>query len=301
MKTATIPEVDFTAPALAADNFPAEAPANLPATQDEPTTILNIIARAASDPRVDIDKLDRLLAMQERVQARNAQVEFDNAMSEAQKGMKAIRANLKNDQTKSKYADYAQLDRAVRPVYSKHGFSLSFDTGEGAPENCVRIVCNVAHTGGHRERRHLDMPADGKGAKGGDVMTKTHATGAAITYGKRYLLGMIFNLAIGEDDDGNSAAWNQDIDHLSTGPRDENGNPLSTYNVEKIKKAKDFADKMVESLNLSPNKEAAKDLWAENGKVPAGKKKSPLDWLKDNSPGQFLRVQTAYENVVGLE
>jgi hypothetical protein len=48
------------------------------------------------------------------------------------------------------------------------------------------------------------MPSDGKGAKGGDVMTKTHATGAAESYGMRYLLKMIFNIAIGEEDnDGN--------------------------------------------------------------------------------------------------
>ncbi len=48
------------------------------------------------------------------------------------------------------------------------------------------------------------MPADGKGAKGGDVMTKTHAVGAAKSYGKRYLLKDIFNIAIGEEDtDGN--------------------------------------------------------------------------------------------------
>ena len=36
-------------------------------------------------------------------------------------------------------------------------------------------------------------------------MTKTHATGSAMTYGQRYLLKMIFNIAVGEDDDGNGA------------------------------------------------------------------------------------------------
>ena len=47
----------------------------------------------------------------------------------------------------------------------------------------------------------------GKGAKGGDVMTKTHAFGSGTSYGMRYLLKMIFNVAIGEeDDDGNSAS-----------------------------------------------------------------------------------------------
>lgn len=35
-------------------------------------------------------------------------------------------------------------------------------------------------------------------------MTKTHAVGAGLSYGMRYLLKMIFNVAIGEDDrDGN--------------------------------------------------------------------------------------------------
>jgi hypothetical protein len=51
------------------------------------------------------------------------------------------------------------------------------------------------------------LPVDGKGAQGKDVMTKTHATGAGVSYGKRYLAGMIFNLAFTEDDnDGNQVA-----------------------------------------------------------------------------------------------
>jgi hypothetical protein len=44
------------------------------------------------------------------------------------------------------------------------------------------------------------MPADGKGAQGGDVMTKTFATGAGMSYGARYLLKFIWNIAVGEDD-----------------------------------------------------------------------------------------------------
>ena len=35
--------------------------------------ILAIIERAARDPSVDIDKMERLIAMQERVQSREAQ------------------------------------------------------------------------------------------------------------------------------------------------------------------------------------------------------------------------------------
>lgn len=308
MKTATATEIEFDSPPVAAAIVVPEPAAAVPAPANltpDAAAIFQIISRAASDPSVDIDKMERLIAMQERMQAKDAQLEYDNAMAAAQTGMKAVRADSDNPQTKSKYASYAALDKAIRPTYSSNGFSLSFDTAEGAPDNCVRIVCKVAHRGGHREIHHIDMPADGKGARGNDVMTRTHATGAAITYGKRYLLGMIFNIAVGEDDDdGNSASYDDgDVERLAAkdAARDENGKLLSTYSVNKIRRAKDFTDKGIETLNLSPNRQAAKDWWHQQGQVPLGKRQSPLDWLRDNSPEQFMRLQTAYENVVGLE
>ena len=43
-------------------------------------------------------------------------------------------------------------------------------------------------------------------------MTKTHATGAATQYGMRYLLKMIFNVAVGENDkDGNGGTAGSSI------------------------------------------------------------------------------------------
>lgn len=169
------------------------------------TTIIQVIERAALNPDVDIDKMERLLQMQERILDRDAEQQFNIAMTDAQAEMSPISADAVNPQTKSKYASYAAMDNKLRPIYTKHGFALSFDTGDGAPENHVRVVCYVAHRSGHTRTHRNDMPADGKGAKGGDVMTKTHATGAAFTYGQRYLLKLIFNVAIGEaDTDGNA-------------------------------------------------------------------------------------------------
>lgn len=186
-----------------------EAPAIVPVS--ESAAIFQIIERAARDHTVDIDKMKELMAMHKAMRSETSELEFDGAMASAQEEMDPVRADANNPQTKSKYASYAALDRAIRPIYTKHGFSVSFDTGDGAPADHVRIVAKVAHRGGHRERPHIDMPADGKGAKGGDVMTKTHATGAAVQYGRRYLLGMIFNLAVSKDDDGNGAAANSQL------------------------------------------------------------------------------------------
>jgi len=170
----------------------------------ETAAVLSMIERAARDPAVDIDKMVRLLELRDKMEDRARSDAFDAAMASCQAAMRPIAADSNNPQTKSRYASYHALDKALRPIYSKHGFSLSFDTADGAPEGCVRIVCDVA-MGGHTRRKHIDMPADGKGAKGGDVMTKTHATGAAVSYGSRYLLRMIFNVAVGEsDNDGNA-------------------------------------------------------------------------------------------------
>lgn len=167
-------------------------------------SLLQIISRAASDPAVDIDKMERLMQMHERLLNRDAEQTFNVAMTEAQKAMRPISADATNPQTRSKYATYAKLDAALRPIYTSHGFSLSFDEGDSPKPEHVRVLCYVAHDGGFTRTYRKDMPADGKGAKGNDVMTKTHASGAAMSYGMRYLLKGIFNVAVGEDDrDGN--------------------------------------------------------------------------------------------------
>ena len=164
--------------------------------------LISMIERAARDPQVDIDKMERLVAMQERAMARTSEQSFNDAMTKAQGAMHRIAADSTNPQTRSKYASYAALDRAMRPIYTANGFALSFGTEEGGAADYVRVTCHVSNSGFTRKYQ-VDMPADGKGAKGGDVMTKTHAVGSAMSYGQRYLLKLIFNIAVGEDEDGN--------------------------------------------------------------------------------------------------
>jgi hypothetical protein len=167
----------------------------------EPTAME--LLQSAVDKGAGIETVERLVALQRDMREYEAKVAFDGALHQCQKQMTLIGADLYNPQTKSKYASYAKLDKVLRPIYSAQGFSLSFDTEPSANPDSVLMVCYVSREG-HTRTYHLPMPADGKGAKGGDVMTKTHATGAATAYGMRYLLKMIFNVAVGEEDnDGN--------------------------------------------------------------------------------------------------
>ena len=172
----------------------------------EPASILDVIARAANDPNTDVAKMEKLLEMYERISSKQAEAEFNKAMTACQKAMRPIAADASNPQTHSKYASYNALDKALRPIYTENEFAISYDTADSPKPDHIRVVAYVTR-GGYSRSYQVDMPADGKGAKGGDVMTKTHAAGAAMSYGSRYLLKMIFNVAVGEDDrDGNEPA-----------------------------------------------------------------------------------------------
>ena len=162
---------------------------------------LSILSNAV-DKGANIETIERLVALHNQMEEREAKASFDEAMNAAQKEMEPVRTNAENPQTRSRYATYKAIDKIMRPIYTRHGFSLSFNTEDTANEAVVKIVCYVAR-GKYERKYQLVMPSDGKGARGGDVMTKTHATGAALTYGKRYLLCDIFNIVIGDDKDGN--------------------------------------------------------------------------------------------------
>ena len=167
-------------------------------------TILQVIQSAAQNPAADIDKMERLLAMHERIVAREAETAWIEAMAECQREVRQVSADAYNPQTRSNYATYPALDAKLRPIYSKHGFSISYNTKPSSLGADYLLVVALVSKGAHTRSYEIDMPRDGKGAKGGDVMTKTHATGAGMQYGMRYLLKGIFNVAIGDlDNDGN--------------------------------------------------------------------------------------------------
>lgn len=178
-------------------------------------SVLERIIAAASNPEVDIDKFERLLALQEKLVDRQAEMEFNQAMTAAQTVMRPVSADATNPQTRSKYASYKALDDVLRPIYTAHGFSLSFNTKKSDIAENIDVICEVSHVGGFSKTYEVPMPADGKGAKGGDVMTKTHAAGSAMSYGQRYLLKLIFNVAVTtDDDDGNNASGRNLVEEL---------------------------------------------------------------------------------------
>lgn len=160
---------------------------------------------AAVSGQADLDKVEKLLSLQERWEANQARKVFALAFSEVQEKISAVVKTKINPQTQSKYADLSNVIESAKPVYTKYGFSVIFYEGDTPLPEHVRIYADVLHSAGHKETYHYDVPMDGVGIKGNANMTKIHAKASSISYGRRYLMCMIWNIPTA-DDDGNKAS-----------------------------------------------------------------------------------------------
>jgi len=170
--------------------------------QAPPTDLIAL----AIESKADVETLERLFALKERNDANEARAAFFQAMQRVQAEATPIVKDAKNAQTGSMYARLETIARALAPLYTSHGFSLSYGTADSPLDGYIRVTCQCMHVGGHSEPYHFDLPVDDIGIKGNANKTRIHGSGSTISYGRRYLVLMIFNVVMaGEDDDGQEA------------------------------------------------------------------------------------------------
>lgn len=156
--------------------------------------MLATISRLALDPRCDMEKLERLMALQERMEAKSALEAFNAAFAEMQCEMPSVEKRTQNTHTKKMYADLDDINFAVRPIMAKFGFGVSFKIVNQA--HGVSITGILMHKGGHREETTMLLPLD-KGAQRSAVQE----VGSTTTYGKRYVMCALLNITSGDDVD----------------------------------------------------------------------------------------------------
>ena len=161
--------------------------------------------KAAVAGGADLDKLEKLLNLQERWEANEAKKAYNSAMVEVHRDIPLITKTLKNPLTHSSYAALDRIISKTKAIYTSQGFSISFYEGQTEKPEHIRICADVIHRLGHKETYYYDVPLDGVGIKGNANMTKIHAKASSTSYGRRYLMCMIWNTPTG-DDDGNAAS-----------------------------------------------------------------------------------------------
>jgi hypothetical protein len=174
------------------------------APQFASNSFMGIIAAAASG-KADVAVIRELLAMAKDVQAMEARTAFNAAMKAAQEEIRPVVKDAENSHTRTRYALLETIDKRIRPIYTKHGFSLSFNSAPPAIPGSVRILCSVRHDVGHTEPYELEGALDVSGAKGSNNKTDIQGLGSTVSYLRRYLTCMIFNVVLTKEDNDGAA------------------------------------------------------------------------------------------------
>jgi hypothetical protein len=188
---------------------------NMPAHVGGDDQLVSMIERVVNNPEIPIDRLEQMLALKERQEDRlRAQMREDReyaakraffaAMSKCQKELPVVTKTKKNTHTNSTYADLAAIEAQAMPVIHANGFAVSFQPDGYNDKGELRILWEISHEEGHFRSGVGEIPVDGAGSQGKVNKTGTQAFGSTATYGRRYLLCMLFNITTGDDTDGNA-------------------------------------------------------------------------------------------------
>ena len=219
------------------------------------------LLRVAVEGGADLDKLERLLALQERWQAAEASKAYSAAFAAFKAEAVAIVRNKEVSNgplTGKKYASLSSVIDAITPALSRHGLSASWKLTKDEP-GWLEVACTLKHIGGHAEVVTMGGPPDQGGAK-----NAIQARASTVSYLERYTLKAICGVSESDDDDdGNSAGPG----HPSYGgPRPVVDRTL----VMKVRRA--IADKLANGTDMGAYQEweeakaisedFAKDVWA---------------------------------------
>lgn len=155
------------------------------------------------DPEKNIGVVERLIALQERQDAKRAEREFAMAFHSLQKSITNVEATVPvpDNQGNVKYyfAAFEHIMAQVGPKLQENGFSVMFDSE--FKEDRMVMRCTLLHVGGH-SRTGTQYMRVGKVYGANDAQND----GATTTMAKRYALCAMLNIVIGHDTDGRGDA-----------------------------------------------------------------------------------------------
>lgn len=157
--------------------------------------IMAQILRVASDPSIDLDRMDRLMAMHERMQKDQAERAFAAAMADLQGDLPLVAQGGYDTHKKIAYSRLEDVLLAARPAMQRYGFSIAFDVVH--EPSAVVVTGTITHSAGHSRKTTGRYPIDT-----GPGRSAIQALGSSETYGRRYVMMSLLNIASDKDDDG---------------------------------------------------------------------------------------------------
>jgi hypothetical protein len=179
---------------------------------DSASTVLALINRIALNACADVKKLDRLMALYERMKAKDAELQYNAAKGRILKklaGIKIVknrpaRCKIENGKPQYgiceafKYAPLEEIDKHLRPLLAEEQMDLSY-SDEPREGGQILIRGRLKRLpGGHYEDSLMTAPPNTTGGK-----SNVQAVGSTNSFLRRYVACNIFNIVVvGDDDDG---------------------------------------------------------------------------------------------------
>jgi ERF superfamily len=180
---------------------------------DSASSVLALINSLALDPRADLEKLDPIIALYERLKAKEAELQYNAAKARILKklvGIKIVKDkpalyDIEGGRSQSgtyqafKYAPLEEIHKHLRPLLAEEEMDLSY-SDEPLQSGGILIRGRLKHLpSGHYEDSFMPAPLDTTGNK-----SEVQAVGSTNSFLRRYITCNIFNIVVvGDDDDGN--------------------------------------------------------------------------------------------------
>ncbi len=227
-------------------------PYEVSARETTPATLLNL----AINQGADLDRLERLMVLQDKWEATQARKAYTAAMADFKKNPPDIEKDrhVKYGNTEYNHASLGNVTEKINAALSAHGLSAAWETTQS--EKGVTVTCRITHVLGHSESTSLTAGSDTSGAK-----NAIQALGSAISYLQRYTILALTGLSTHDmDDDAAPPEYISDkqlstITDLINDKGVEVAKFLLYMNCESLEKitAKDF-DKAVAGLKVAKGK-----------------------------------------------
>lgn len=172
------------------------------ALQMTPASLLEI----AVNKDVDIDKIEKLMNLYERWEARQAKKLFLEALVAFQSEIPIIEKSDKvgyeskaGGKVAYNYSGLPVIIKAIKPALKNNGLSYRWETEE--INSKITLHCIISHVSGHSEKNTMSAEPDTSGSK-----NSIQSRGSTMTYLQRYtLIGALGLPSADTDNDGEGA------------------------------------------------------------------------------------------------
>lgn len=221
---------------------------------------------AAINKGMDLDKLEKFMALQERYEANEARKAYHEAMA----AFKAHPPDIEKDKTVSfpaqgkttsyNHASLGNVTSKINTALSAHGLSAGWITSQDG--GLITVTCTITHKHGHSESTSLTAGPDTSGAK-----NAIQAVASTISYLERYTILALTGLATHDmDDDGRTS----EIQYISA---DQLSQLIDLLHATNSDEAKFLSFMKAPTIEEIPAKDFQKAYAALTSKLPKGGKK----------------------------